>query len=241
MTRREELQERYEDALFALMMDEVAVSEGKKALEENERLQNDPDAEVPEDVSKRCEKTIRRYFIKQKAKTAGRVTVKAFSKVALVAGICSILFTVAFASFETVRINTMNLVVQVFGESTDFYFDSKQTTDTVSDVTVGWLPDGYAMKDQGGDNFDTWYLYQKSDTEIIKIKYMLSDGTVLSVDTEDAKTENIDIDGAQAMLVTKGDEQQIVWGTTDKTAFIWVLGTGVTRDELIHVANELKY
>lgn len=35
MTRREELQEAYEDAMFALLMDYVAESEGKKALEEN--------------------------------------------------------------------------------------------------------------------------------------------------------------------------------------------------------------
>ena len=47
MTRREELQEAYEDAMFALLMDYVAESEGKKALEENRALQEDPDAEVP--------------------------------------------------------------------------------------------------------------------------------------------------------------------------------------------------
>lgn len=38
MTKREQLREEYEDALFALMMDEFAVAEGEKALEENERL-----------------------------------------------------------------------------------------------------------------------------------------------------------------------------------------------------------
>ena len=38
MTRREKLQEQYEDALFALLMDDLAVEEGKKAYEENERL-----------------------------------------------------------------------------------------------------------------------------------------------------------------------------------------------------------
>ena len=42
MTRREELQEAYEDAMFALLMDYVAESEGEKALEENRVLQEDP-------------------------------------------------------------------------------------------------------------------------------------------------------------------------------------------------------
>ena len=34
MTRREMLMDRYEDALFALLMNEVAEAEGRKALEE---------------------------------------------------------------------------------------------------------------------------------------------------------------------------------------------------------------
>ena len=47
MTKREQLIEQYEDALFALLMDSVAEEEGKKAIELNERLKADPEAEVP--------------------------------------------------------------------------------------------------------------------------------------------------------------------------------------------------
>ena len=47
MTKREQLREEYEDALFALMMDEFAVAEGEKALEENVRLKIDPVFVVP--------------------------------------------------------------------------------------------------------------------------------------------------------------------------------------------------
>ena len=58
MTRREELQEAYEDAMFALLMDYVAESEGKKALEENRALQEDPDAEIPQEVRRACLKAV---------------------------------------------------------------------------------------------------------------------------------------------------------------------------------------
>lgn len=241
MSRREQLQEQYEDALFALMMDDVATAEGKKYLEENERLKNDPDAAVPEEISKECLRTIRRHFAKQKARTAGRVTAKVFGRVAMVAGVAAMLFTAAFATSETVRVSTMNLVVQVFGESTDFYFGNNQTTVIIPQITVGWLPDGYILDEQSRDNMDAWSLYRKSENETIKIKFTLGDGTVLSVDTENAETENIQINDAQAMLITKGDERQIVWGTEDKSAFISIIGTGVTKDDLIHIANQLGY
>lgn len=52
VTKREQLRESYEEALFALLMDEVAVAQGKEALEENERLKRNPDAAVPEQVTK---------------------------------------------------------------------------------------------------------------------------------------------------------------------------------------------
>ena len=50
MTRRENLRDQYEDALFALLMDDLAWQEGERLLELNERLKNDPDADVPEEV-----------------------------------------------------------------------------------------------------------------------------------------------------------------------------------------------
>ena len=46
MTNREKLQDQYEDALFALLMDDLAWREGVRLLEENERLKNDPDAKI---------------------------------------------------------------------------------------------------------------------------------------------------------------------------------------------------
>lgn len=241
MTRREQLQEQYEDALFALMMDDVATAEGKKYLEENERLKNDPDAAVPEEISRECLRTIRRQLAKRKARAAGRVTAKVFGRVAMVAGVAAMLFTAVFATSETVRVNTMNLVVKVYEECTDFYVENGQSADTIPEVTTGWLPEGYILEDHSKDDVFAWYLYQKSDNESIKIKYTLSEGLVLSVDTEDAAVEHIEIHGAQAMLITKGDVQQLVWLTTDKSAFIQVLGIEVSRDELIHVAQELRY
>ena len=44
MTHHEKLVERYEDALFALMMEDVAETEGEKLQELNEQLKCDPAA-----------------------------------------------------------------------------------------------------------------------------------------------------------------------------------------------------
>lgn len=66
MKTREQLQEEYEDALFALLMYDVAELEGRHAEEENERLLNDPNARVPEDLDRKCLQLINRHFMKKK-------------------------------------------------------------------------------------------------------------------------------------------------------------------------------
>lgn len=60
MDKREQLQEDYEDALLALIMEENLEAEGQRLSQENQRLLQDPEAAVPVDISKRCIKAIRR-------------------------------------------------------------------------------------------------------------------------------------------------------------------------------------
>ena len=50
-----ELWERYEDAMFTLLMDEVAHQEGQEQLEWKKQLNNDPSAALPEEVRKKGE------------------------------------------------------------------------------------------------------------------------------------------------------------------------------------------
>lgn len=240
MTRREQLQERYEDALFALLMDEVATSEGEKLWEENERLKNDPDAEIPEEITKRGIQTIRRHFAKQKARAAGLFTIKAFSKVTMAAGIAAILFTGAFAASETVRVNTLNLIVEVFDESTDFHFSSSSNSD-IHHLVAEWVPEGYTLEDQGKDNAGEWLRYTKSEEESIDIWSTIGTGTTLSIDTENAETQNVEIQGYIATLVLKENTTQIVWALPNGSAFISLIGSGVSGEDLIHVANQLNY
>jgi hypothetical protein len=66
MTRHEQLLENYEDAYFALLMEEVAQQEGERMEKLNQELQADPNAAVPAELDRRCLKTIDRCFAKQR-------------------------------------------------------------------------------------------------------------------------------------------------------------------------------
>jgi len=237
MNRREQLQDRYEDALFALLMDEIGTAEGKRAEAENERLKNDPAAAIPADLDRRCMKTIRREFTKRRIRSAVRFTANALKHVVLTVGIGAILFSTTFAVSETVRVNTINLIIQVFDTNTDFRFLSINRRS----MEVGWLPEGYVLESGEYGNDYAWYQYEKSETELIHIEYTLTSGAAFGVDTEDAKVSHLEIQGSQAMLVEKESGLQLVWATEDNTAFIGIIGIGVTQEELVQVANGLRY
>ena len=62
MANRETRKEQYEDALFALLMDEMAQEDGEELLRLNEQLKQDPGAAVPQSVQRRCERVIGTAF-----------------------------------------------------------------------------------------------------------------------------------------------------------------------------------
>ena len=89
------LREQYEDALFALLMEDYMEDEGKKALEENERLKCDDSFIVPEKTRKRCLKTISKFYIRQNIRRSGKVFYKAFTKIAVIVTISGMLFSLS--------------------------------------------------------------------------------------------------------------------------------------------------
>lgn len=240
MNRQERLREQYEDTLFAVMMDELASAQGNAALEENERLKNDPNAAVPEHIDRRCMQTIRNHFRKDTAQRTGRATVKAMGRAAMVFGLASALFIGAFAASESFRLNTMNLIVETLGVSTDFYF-APPAQKEVPQIKAGWIPEGFLLEDEGIDNMQSWFEYGSKSGQDIYCVYVFGDNQIMSVDTEGAEVTLIQINGMKATMACKEEGIQIAWALNDGTGFMYLFGSGVQQEDLIRVAENLQY
>nr|WP_304954515.1 DUF4367 domain-containing protein [uncultured Bacteroides sp.] len=240
MNRQEELQDRYEDALFALLMDKIATAEGKEALEEIERLKSDPDAAIPENVDKRCLQTIRRHFAKQKVHTVGRFTMKVVKCAVIAAGIAGLMLTAAFAVSEDVRSTTLNWMIEVFDTDTTLRFIG-ETSEVVPQINIGWLPDGYALESCGYSGVSTWYTFQNADAQYIQISCTSTAGTTMSVDTEDADVQHVEINGYPAMFIKKKSDWQLVWPANKNSIVICIVTSDLNETELFRFANELAY
>lgn len=238
MKNREQLREQYEDALFAMMMGELASLEGEKALAENKRLQDDPAAAVPGQIDRKCMQTIRGHFRKDHMRKAGRTARKALGIAAMVFGIFSALFVGAFAMSETVRINTMNLITETFGESTDFYF--APSADGIPQIKAGWIPEGFVLDSEGMDESGSWFEYKNENQQSIRGLYIPGEQFIMSIDTEDAIVTQVQIHGVEAFIAQKEDDIQIAWSLSNNTALVYLCGTGISIETLLYIAERIE-
>ncbi len=244
MTKREKLLEQYEDALFSLLMDEFAENEGKKAIEENERLKSDPNFVVPNELHQRSKRTISLYFAKRNIRNTGRVFAGVIRKAAMVALIGTLLFTSAFALSTDFRIKTLNWIIEVFDDRTEFSFVEQGVIDGVEGdgqkVAVEWIPEGFYQCNQSVNKFAIRLDYCSDNGQEFSIAVFDGTNMKLGVDTEDAEVEYVDIQGEEAIMVSKNGIIQISWASQELNSYISVNGSESMKDDLMEVAQSVK-
>lgn len=220
MTTRETRKEQYEDALFALLMEEMAQEDGEELLRLNEALKQNPGAAVPEAVQRRCEKVIGTAFSRRPFQATGRRTARWFGRLLLAAILGILLFSAAFALSEDVRVATLNTILEVMDDHTQITFEedlsgaanqagSAGQADTTSgleyhyNIALEWIPDGFEL-DSGNfdENSSSGYISYLSpqDGMIIVSVTPCSPGLVVSYDTEDCTKRDVEVHGHPASL-----------------------------------------
>ena len=263
MTDHERLREQYEDALFALLMEGVAEAEGEEALRLNEELKKDPNAEVPKEVQKRCEKTIRSAFAQKQLRATGRTAARWLTRVAVVAALGGVMFTAAFALSEDVRVATLNALIQVMDDRTQISFGETKTTQSngkmidSGHIVADWLPDGYRLTNEYSGSMYTRLSFSDESDSFITIEIsQFNQSTVYNFDSESTTQKEITVNGHEAYLYTKNDdalrreyadmpqirsEMTILWiDLTNQT--IWnISATNLAEEDIIQVAEGVRW
>lgn len=168
MSNREQLYEKYEDALFALLMDDLAEVEGERLLELNEELKDDPDAAVPIEVQQRCIDVINREFAKKK-RTASRQHAKKVLKILPWAVVIAMaLMAVAMAAFPSFRAGVYNLIKTSTSEYSSWSFsESSSVQSSKWDTALSFsleIPQGYvARKTIKNQYYESVYFENEND------------------------------------------------------------------------------
>lgn len=249
MTRKERLSEQYEDALFALIMEEAAEAEGQKALEENRRLRDSGELAIPDGLRQRCHRAIAKGFAGQELRRVGRGVSRVVTKVALVALVGMLLLTTVFAASEDFRVKTLNLALEIFEDHTEITLTPDESIiassvdSVVPQLTAGWLPDGFALVEEGENSAMAWKDFQNEEagTQISITVFNLRTGR-MSVDTEDAEMLPVQINGADAFIINDTEDEiiQIIWQEDAASEWlIYVVGMGVSEEMLMKTAESI--
>ena len=251
MNRREKLIDNYEDALFAVLMDKVAEEEGAKLREENQRLKEDPSAEVPEHVDAVARQTIRKAYASQDRRSALHVARRVLNTVAVLVLICSALFATAYAAFPDVRVQTLNLLIQssnvasklslVTGEEKNSDFEQSPGSITLCGYSIPDLRSiDFAIVDQGEDKHGGWIKFENNRGEIVRID--IAKGDAEYVDTESTEnTKELDIHGYQGLLIVKDNRITIAWSESDHEAHISIIFLNLNRGFAIQTAENILF
>lgn len=194
MSLRDQLMENYEESLMALFMNEIADYEGELLQKENERLENDPNFEVPLQLDHRCLNAISRSRFRLRRKCAARprgkrhmaarvILIVALASFSLLAGACC-----AFPAFGA---SVHNLLIRATDAATYFSFEDRDADRAAAaepefDYSIPELPSGFEVADYGKDTNSSWIKYTRSDGAIIKITSCPGNSSGLGINTENS-------------------------------------------------------
>lgn len=246
MDKHDLLYENYEDALFALLMDRVAQEEGEQLLEENERLQNDPAAAVPESIDQKSRETIRRAFAGHRRYRHGAGWYLSKIAVAILAAI--LLFVTAYAAIPGVRVRTLEMLIRVSDVASQLSMTSDEIgtreghkeQQMLAGYTLPNLSESYTVLDQGETSREAWIKYSHNNGSIIRIN--VNSYETEFIDSEDAEaSEPIEINGYSGMLIEKEDNVRISWYDNDREKMVYLSTIGISKDMAISYAGQIVF
>lgn len=247
MTHRETLYANYEDALFTLMMDSVAQSEGERLLRENARLNQDPDAALSEPFLRRCRQTIDRAFAKKTRQTAGRTAKKVVKILPLVAAIIATMAVLAYAAFPEFRADVLNLMLKHNANSIGWSFVDDNGIEAQSALPESptftvVLPDEYELSEYWSKSDMEQADYRSKTTEDGRIVISVLHGGNASTNTDIQEAdyyEEILIQEYHAMLMVKDGLTCITWGDPDLPCYVTLRVTGMDVTAAKQIAESI--
>ena len=237
MTHHEKLRGNYEDAVFYLLMDQLANEQGRKYQQINDELKNDPAYEVPDEISKSCYRTIKREFSKVYRADRSRLAKRVFQQVAILIAVLIALVSGALAISPSLRDYALNLALETFDDHTSIRFFTSETNAETDALITGWLPTGY-IRTNISDSNEMWKFEDGDGHWMILI--VEPDGAEINLDTEGASlVEDIHIGGNFGVYVEKEEDHSLVWGKSDTGQVFTLLSNGLEKSEMKKVAENI--
>jgi hypothetical protein len=157
------------------------------------------------------------------------------------AAIILIMFSLGFGMMmatPSIRASVCDTVANFYDKYISFNFMNKSQNITLSEYTLGYMPDGFELTDKFETNLQNQYTFKKDDITII-FSYSDSSAYNIQYDNENTKVENFLINNQTAYILLSLDDSDIIsiiWGD-EKITF--KLSGNINKEELIKIAEKV--
>ena len=257
MAEQKELYEQYEEALCALLMNQIADAAGEELVQENRLLQKDPAAAVPTEATRRCLHQIREQAHKAQRQRTARRSMRIAGRIAVALMCMLVLYAAAFAASETVRVHTLNFLIQELDVGTQYLFPGDESEEKAEEYAAQILsiakenvPADFSYVSSEENPLISIFYFENAAGNQITVKYVNLDnanGNII-IDTENAEVTHQVISDQEVMIVykdyTKTSDQpetmyQIVWICEAQQSWIAVEGSNVSLEEIMPIVEDM--
>jgi len=227
-------QEKYDDLKLQIAMHLLRQRELEEAEVEIEKLNSQPEYQPDPHEEKMIMETIDRTLQRQRWKHAFKTAGRAIQKVSvflviLLIGVCTIVITV-----EAIRTPFINWLISLQKDSSTIHF--KEESD-MTDITFGYLPEGYEASLVSADSKTTYYSIENDVGNVIFLMInSLDSDSGLNVDTENAEVSEFSLNGKKAISVKKEDRNTLIWTVGQYSC---ILEGQLSIEEMIRIAENI--
>ena len=213
------------------LLKQKELEEAEKEIEElNSQPEYQPDPHEEKMIMESIDRTLQRQRWKHAWKTASRIIQKvSVFLVILLIGVCTTVITV-----EAIRTPFINWLISLQKDSSTIHF--KEESD-MTDITFGYLPEGYEASLVSADSKTTYYSIENDVGNVIFLMInSLDSDSGLNVDTENAEVSEFSLNGKKAISVKKEDRNTLIWTVGQYSC---ILEGQLSIEEMIRIAENI--
>lgn len=213
--RRKDLIDEYEEAALKLLLDEYAEVDGERLMQEYEEAEKNGQVEdVPEDLDKKCRHIIQESFAKKAREKQVKKSIRVFGRVAVLVLVLMGIAATTVLSVDALRVPVLNYILQHTNRYTSISINEQSNTindelENIKESLSYCIPEQYGLVTEDSNESFLQLLYQDGENNTISLLVSLDMGRGF-IDTEEAETESVSLNGEEAILVHK-DGLQLIW------------------------------
>lgn len=216
---------------FEKMLD-MLIDEG--ALQALPKLEEERD--LPEVIfSKEHEAKMEKLFRQERNKEKRKKLYFYASRSAACFAVLAVVSSICIFSVQAWRARFLNFVMEVSETNTKLSFQEEEKEGSSDSYTLGYIPEGFSLEQQNRPQENTYLLYIKRD-----LYFSFSVGSIsgtLRVDTEDAVTKTLTVNGMEAFFSSKSDLNILVWHNNEN---VFDIIGNISEEEMIKIAENIK-